>query len=216
MNRVGKAIEELEKKINRYKAAKGSGAKYDLHSTQINLFDNCSEKDFSFARALHRLDPNVIYRQYPQKPMGFLNVMLDDPREIYGVESEPHVTILFGLVNEADYFNIRRDLAATNTFNITIGNVSSFRNEKMPYDVLMVDIESPELHQIHDSIKQKYENKESFPKYSPHLTISYIKKGTCKELEGSSDWTGSQYTISRAQFSHKEGYKLVLPIGGVK
>ena len=201
------------KKKATQKVAKGVGVKYDAHSTQINLYDNTSEKDFGFAQTQRLIKPDEIYREFPQVPAR-LGSLKDDPRESYGLETTPHVTLLFGLLNDLDYFPIRQLVGGFEPFDLTVGEISSFRNPEKPYDVLKMTVVSPKLVELHDIIKSKFKNKESFPDYKPHLTLAYVKKGACKEIEGKCAWTGTSYKIRMIKFSHSDGYKLEMPVGG--
>lgn len=213
MRAIRQEIQRLERLASpqRLMVAKGVNVSYEFHSTQINLFDNLSEKDFNFYRIQNQIPAESIYREFPQKP-GMLGMLQDDPNESYGLETEPHITLLYGLVNEADYFNIRKDVQATGGINITIGEISSFRRPDKPYDVLKLSIESQDLKNLHYKLAEKYENKQNFPDYKAHLTLAYVQKGTCVELEGPCAWTGTIIPVKCAVFSHKEGYKLPLPL----
>jgi len=194
--------------------AKGDNVQYKNHSTQINLEDIASEKDFLFYNLQSLISDKDVYRELPQVPSLISDgVLMDDPQEEYGKESRPHITILYGLKNENDYFAIRKLLAETKPFVIKLGKISSFRNNgEQPYDVLKIEILSPELEEIHYKLRDTFENNNQFPEYKPHMTISYINPDSCKNLEGGHAWLGTEFIVNTAHFSHCGGFKLPLPL----
>lgn len=120
-----------------------------------------------------------------------------------GREQQPHVTVFFGLEHGEDEVDIAEHVAEMPPLEFTIGNISAFRNEDMPYDVLKVEITSPQMEKLHYWIKDNFDNECKFP-FRGHMTLAYIKKGTCQSLEGPCEWTGSTYACNTLTFSHKD------------
>jgi hypothetical protein len=193
-----------------------SNVEYEFHSTQINLNDFQSEKDYRFFNLQRQIPEENIYREFPQienEKWKSLNILQDDPNEKYGLENEYHITVCYGLKNECEYFKLRKLLSEFNEFEIEFGNVSSFRRDEKPYDVLKVDIISQQLNDLHYLITSNVENEQSFPEYQPHMTLGYIKKGTCIELEKPANGlTGTKLLINKIVFSHADNYYLDLPL----
>lgn len=179
-----------------------SGLDIKFHSTQINLDDCISEKDYRFSSAVDELPNDAIYGKHPYHT-DFAD----------GRERKPHVTILYGLVNASDYFDIRKICQAYGPVEFEIGKVKAFRNPEMEHDVLVCEVISEDLHKLNSAIS-KFENENNFPDYKPHMTLSYIKKGSLTELEGQSiSLTGEVFVANSAVFSHVDGYTLDLPLG---
>lgn len=197
------------------KKAKGESIIYKYHSTQINLYDCASEKDFNFILLQKQITEDSLYREYPQVEEEFFlgAFKKDDPREEYGLENVPHVSVLYGLKEEQDYFKIRDKLKNFGAFEFEIGKIKRFGNENKPYDVLVIEIVSPRLSEIHKFIRENYKNDYSFPEYIPHMTLAYVKKGELKEIEGDSSWTGTKYKCDLLRFSHINKYFLDIPLG---
>jgi 2'-5' RNA ligase len=92
----------------------------------------------------------------------------------FGLELEPHTTLLFGLHSEVGDKQIKDVLSHHAFGTCQIKNASLFENEE--YDVLKFDVNGNGLHECHADLC-KYPHTTSYPNYHPHLTIGYIKKG---------------------------------------
>lgn len=92
----------------------------------------------------------------------------------YGIEDEPHITLLFGLDPSVPLDDVV-DILDNHTYTpCQVYNASLFENEK--YDVLKFDVKGSDLHETNEELcTLPYENK--FPDYHPHMTIAYIKPG---------------------------------------
>jgi hypothetical protein len=92
-----------------------------------------------------------------------------------GRETEPHVTLLYGLHgnNPVPVGNI---LKGTGPVMLHLGKISHFPGgEGKNYDVLKCDVESRDLLWLNRKLR-KLPSTETF-KYAPHATIAYVKKG---------------------------------------
>jgi len=97
----------------------------------------------------------------------------------FGLEIEPHVTILFGLLDDKIPENEIVDLLLMiNPPEISSKMVNIFESNE--YDVVKYEIEGNNLH-ILNKIFSTYPNENSYPTYEPHSTIAYVKKGTGKK-----------------------------------
>jgi 2'-5' RNA ligase len=96
----------------------------------------------------------------------------------YGLENEPHTTLLFGLHQEVTLKEIKEILNKFTFETCLINNVSLFENEK--YDVLKFDVKGKNLHNCNNLLKN-LPHTNNFPNYHPHLTIGYLKPGIGKK-----------------------------------
>lgn len=121
-----------------------------------------------------------------------------------GRESETHVTVLYGFNFDFDANRLQVLLAGYGPVKFTLGKVSRF--ECSDYDVLKVDIDSPELERLHaELVEEFFANKEpSEHSYHLHLTIAYLKKGKLKELDGSDAFAGRKVTAVDLLYSLPE------------
>ncbi len=113
------------------------------------------------------------------------DLYVDEEDPSFGLENEPHCTLLFGLHPEVSTEDVQDVLSQSNIIDLPYvgNNVSLFENE---YDVLKLDVSvSPNvkkldkdiLYRTNDNLKL-LSHKESPYEYHPHMTIAYLKKGT--------------------------------------
>lgn len=96
----------------------------------------------------------------------------------YGRETEPHVTILYGLHGDIEDKDLEVEIHKITSPEIGFKNISTFDNEK--FDVLKFDVKSTDLNKLNKDFS-KFPNTNKFPDYHPHCTIAYLKKGTAEK-----------------------------------
>jgi 2'-5' RNA ligase len=130
----------------------------------------------------------------------------EDPS--FGLETEPHVTLLFGLHPEVTT-EIVNNIVGDYTFStVKAHNASLFENEL--FDVLKFDIEADSLHQCNSDLATlPHTSKFS---YHPHMTVAYLKPGRGKKyvevLQGKEYWLSPSHGI----YSHPDGGKTKIPV----
>ncbi len=105
-----------------------------------------------------------------------------DNDEIYGLEDEPHVTVLYGVHdNEVDFEDIKNavDKKMSEPIRAKVKGVSIFENKD--YDVVKLEIESDQLNELNSMIRENFPYTNNFPDYNPHMTIAYVKPGMGKK-----------------------------------
>lgn len=135
---------------------------------------------------------------------------LVEPDDLYtkeaenGLETEVHVTVLYGLHNpEPD--ESRELLADRGNTKLILGKTSIF--ETPEYDVLKFDVDSNDLKKLNQLLRKNCEYTSSYPRYVPHCTIAYLKKGRGKKYVGNADFQGTSVTVKELTFSSKNGKK---------
>lgn len=128
----------------------------------------------------------------------------------YGKETEPHVTILYGLHQGKEILNQLRDICShcKSPIEIKVNRISIFETED--FDVLKFDVESEILTKLNKIIATSFENTNDYPGYLPHITISYLKKGTVKKdlLLELNDYIlkSNKFTFSLAKTTNKVNF----------
>lgn len=102
------------------------------------------------------------------------DVRYDIDEDSFGLEYNPHVTLVYGLHPSVGVTEISPILENYTFTTVKIHTPSLFRNEG--FDVLKFDVSGYNLTEIHQELK-KLPNESKYPKYTPHLTIGYLKSG---------------------------------------
>jgi 2'-5' RNA ligase len=116
----------------------------------------------------------------------------------YGIEKEPHLTILYGFHDEVtaeDVFKLFKKNMPIKPIKIRIKGISVFENPE--FDVVKFDVNSLELTKL-NGIMRQLPNTTKFPEYHAHITIGYVKPGE-----------GKKYVKSFEKESVLKGNKLV-------
>lgn len=96
----------------------------------------------------------------------------------FGRETDPHITVKYGLINTYTEEQMQKFLEGVKPFNIQIKGLSLFENEN--FDVVKFDIESPELYKLNEKFSY-LPNHDEHPIYHPHMTLAYVKHGYGKK-----------------------------------
>ncbi len=125
----------------------------------------------------------MLYFDFPE--MAELHSKIDkehvfvDPKDpTFGLETEPHCTLLYGLHDDVTTEVVENVMKNYVFGNCTIKNASLFENEK--FDVLKFDVEGEGLHDCNKELC-KLPHTTDFPDYHPHMTVAYLKPGMGKE-----------------------------------
>ena len=126
----------------------------------------------------------------------------------YGIEDEPHCTLLYGLEEQVTVAEVKEILDRHTFGTCKVHNASLFEND---YDVLKFDVKGDSLHACNKALCElPYNNK--YPDYNPHMTIAYLNKGTGKKY--CERMKGHEYDLvpTHAVFSQPDGTKTKIDI----
>jgi DNA topoisomerase-1 len=121
-----------------------------------------------------------------------------------GVETEPHVTLLFGFDSGFDPSRLDGVLAACGPLVLKLGPVSRFQCGG--HDVLKCDVAGEYLEDLHANLAQDFAADVAPSEYGyyPHLTLAYVQPGACPEL----DWADAgvaRFEADTALYSLPDG-----------
>lgn len=143
--------------------------------------------------------------------------LYDDEEEDKGREDEVHVTVKYGLTEGQPSEELLRIIEETQPFDIEIGTCSIF--EAPEYDVVKFSVESRELRKLNARVSE-LPHEDQHPKYRPHMTVAYVRKGSCNDLVGKRLFDTDipaelTYRVKALQFSCKgeDGEKSTLFLG---
>jgi hypothetical protein len=101
-----------------------------------------------------------------------------ESNEGYGLEEEPHCTLLYGLHPEVSVDQVTSKLDGIKFGECKAYNLSLFENDK--YDVLKFDMEGDNLHNANKALTELPYTTD-YPDYMPHMTVAYLKPGKGSE-----------------------------------
>lgn len=137
------------------------------------------------------------------------DVYNDPDDDSFGLEDEPHTTLLYGLHKGVSDEDVKKILDKYTFESCKIFNPSLFENEK--YDILKFDMKGDSLHSVNKDLK-KHPYTSDYPDFHPHLTIAYLKSGTGKKyidkLKGIKNFLLPKYAI----YSKTDGTKVKINI----
>jgi len=117
-----------------------------------------------------------------------------DDSDWYGLETDPHVTLLYGLHEDVNIDMVRSSLAVTKFRRVKIHNVSLFENDE--FDVLKFDVKDDIVNHCNKVLKS-LPHTEQYGDYQPHMTIAYLKPGLGKKyvdrFKGNEYWVAPLY-----------------------
>jgi 2'-5' RNA ligase superfamily len=129
-----------------------------------------------------------------------------NPSATYGIEIDPHITLLYGLHPEVTHEQIGDVLNKFkgNSFGIDINGIGKFDNKD--FSVVKFNIDSPILHEINHELT-KLPHTTDYPNYVPHMTIAYVKPGSAdKYLSG--DYRKTFNNVNKVVYSMTDGNKI--------
>lgn len=133
----------------------------------------------------------------------------DENDDSFGLEDEPHVTLLYGLHEGVSSEDIKRTLRFIDFGPCRLSNPSIFQNDD--YDVLKYDVEGDGLEEANIQLR-KFPNTTDFPEYHPHMTIAYLKTKTGKKYANAIKDSSFILSPKYSTYSKPDGTKEQLSI----
>lgn len=110
-----------------------------------------------------------------------------------GRETEPHVTLLYGLTAtdkaEVEPYFPKGPVKAQ------LGEINRFDSSE-EFDVMKIEVHSDELAKYHKEMKANCENVDSHDTYQAHITLAYVSKGKGTQFDGDRTFDGLDLELS--------------------
>jgi 2'-5' RNA ligase len=163
---------------------------YDFSSTQVNLPEELSQEIIEWGK---KIIDNDLY--------------VKDSK--FGREDEPHATILYG-IHSGDHKETANLVKGYGEAKIKLGKMSVFTSDR--YDVVIIEVVSKDLEKLRKILTDKVKYTSEHPKYQPHVTIAYVKKGRGWKFYGNEWFTDKSFKTNHITFSSHtdEKYRLSL------
>ena len=121
----------------------------------------------------------MLYFDFPELAELQHQILVDDiyfesGDKTFGLEDEPHCTLLYGLHKTVSVEDVRRVIEGFTYSSCDVHTPSLFKSEK--YDVLKFEVDGENIYETNKAlIEYPYTN--SYSTYNPHLTVAYLQPG---------------------------------------
>lgn len=145
------------------------------------------------------------------KVMGMADRIKDEDLAEKGREDDPHITVLYGIHDPGAVDAIGDMLLGQKPIICTLRRTSVFEHDDC--DVVKLNVDSPELHELRYRIEQAIDNTQTFPHYQPHVTLAYVKKGLGKKYVDMLDMEGAKVILKDFCFCGQDEEKTEFKLG---
>lgn len=133
-----------------------------------------------------------------------------------GWEAEVHTTVAYGFTPAVNALRMQQALAKWGKKEVVFALGKIGRFESPEHDVLKVEVISEDLNTLHYFLREEFgeDLQVTFPDYKAHLTLAYVKKGACPELNDNAKFDGETYVVKKLVFSLPESTgKFLIDLG---
>jgi 2'-5' RNA ligase len=147
-------------------------------TSYINWLNEAQGRHLEFACAMLKAE----IPRWQEKHLSMIQEkdVYDNEEHEYGLEKDPHITLLYGIhEDEIDINDAYKQFNKIHPIKLIVNNIGVFENED--YDVVKYDIQVTEELLKYRKYFLQFPHTNKFPNYEPHITISYVKPGTGKK-----------------------------------
>ncbi len=172
------------------------------------LFESKNNRKHDYGCVMLFLDVNKKDWKTFKEMIDKDDLYVDENDDSYGFETEPHITLLYGLHEDVPLEDVEEIIDVIGEPEFELKKVSSFDNDK--YSVLKFDVVGKDLHKLNAKFR-KLPHTNSYPDYHPHSTIAYIKPDKIdKYIKMFNDYIKEnefEYSIDKVVYSMVDGTK---------
>lgn len=151
--------------------------KWDYSSVQVKIPENVAKKMRAFGKTIP-----------------------DSEITAWGRTEHPHVTVKYGLHSASP--DVLQQVNLPKKLTGRMSAVTVFENPK--FDVIKVDIISPDIMKFNKMLTKELPNTQTFKNFHAHATIAFVKKGFGKKYAGDKRFKGEKLTFKFLEFSSKD------------
>jgi len=189
-----------------------------LKNNRKDILDSISKKDSINEEKAERIEYGCLML-YLDVPIWNKITSIIDKNDIYdvkgyGIETEPHTTILYGFhddVTPDEVFDLYRENMTLKPIEIGVDGISIFENSE--FDVVKFGVKSKILTKL-NKIMSVLSHTTDFPDYHAHITLAYVKKGRgkkyVKSFEKERKLTGNELVYTWKGHKGKENGKVLM------
>lgn len=154
--------------------------------------------------------PELTERVVLERKQGLISPSVIDENE-----PEPHVTLLYGLEHQQPEMDMIDVFETYPKFSVMLGAIDIFEahESNSGSDVVIVKIESPDLHVLHHTVREMYNVEQMYDEYRPHLTLAYVQPNSCDHLRGLRKFHGLTFVCDHIIFSNARREKRNIYLG---
>ncbi len=144
------------------------------------LVDNQQRDFFGCVMMQAKIDN---WKEYHTAGIDKEDVYIKPHDKSYGLEEEPHVTVLFGVHEDEIDEDTMASVIKGNMKPITLSvdEVDVFEGDE--YDVVKYNLPLTDELQAQRDLFTQFPNTQTFPDYKPHMTIAYVNPGAGKKYK---------------------------------
>lgn len=147
------------------------------------------------------------------KTMEIAERIPDEELGVDGREDDPHITIRYGVKDDVDFLG--ELIGDQKPFSATLGKTHVFEvsESSAKQAPVVVEVDAPELHALHDLISEKMGTRADDFEYKPHVTLAYVNPEFASKYDGL-DWCeGISFEVSSVVLSKKSGNRVSVEFG---
>lgn len=139
----------------------------------------------------------------------------DDELTEDGRETDPHVTVLYGL-DGATADQVAEVLKSEPPIRLSFGNIVIFEDDgERGSDVIVLSVSSSDLARLNEKLKASLPHVNTHPFYTPHATLAYVKPGDGEKYADKKIIDG-EFVIDRVVFSDANNAETLIRLEGSK
>lgn len=126
-------------------------------------------------------------------------------KEGKGMQRGHHITLAPQINDESAHSHIIDVMKNTQAMSVGLGNVGLFMDPQKGYHVLKIAVDPEKLAPVRERVIQGVEMYNPTYEFNPHITIAYVKPGTCHNLVDDETFKGMACDINSCIYSAVDG-----------